>query len=136
MKRAIVAGAVIASLALAGPASAATPTERKLQREVNTLKREVATLKRQMRETQQVAAAGIVLSACVAAVSADAFQSTWTVLDQKAGGPVVGPQQTVNDAGTCTALEVARSQAVPPTLAPFHSVLRLLAFRSLFGSSF
>ena len=32
MKRAIVAGAVVASLALAGPAAGATPTERKLQR--------------------------------------------------------------------------------------------------------
>ena len=136
MKRAIVAGAVVASLALAGPATAATPTERKLQREVNTLKREVATLKRQMRETQQAAAAGIVLSACVAAVTADTFQSTWAILDQKAGGPLVGAQQTVNDQETCDALEVTRSQAVPPSLAPFHSILRLLAFRSLFGSGF
>jgi outer membrane murein-binding lipoprotein Lpp len=153
MKRAIVAGAVVASLALAGPASAATPTERKLQREVNTLKRDVAALKTQVRqlrngfgtgENQQLGVVGLnqflnvllALEFCNAAITADAFQGTWTVLDQKPGGTTVGPQQAVNDAGACNAVEVARSSASPPSLAPFHAFFRILQFRTMFGGGF
>lgn len=153
MKRAIVAGAVVASLALAGPASAATPTERKLQREVNTLKKDVAALKTQVRQLRngfgtgdernlgvvglnQVLNFTLALEFCSAALSADAFQATWTVLDQKPGGPTVGPQQAVNDGGACDALEIARSGASPPNLTPFHAFFRVLQFRTLFGGGF
>jgi outer membrane murein-binding lipoprotein Lpp len=153
MKRAIVAGAVVASLALAGPASAATPTERKLQREVNTLKRDVAALKTQVRqlrngfgtgENQQMGVIGlnqfvnllVALQFCSTALSADAFQATWAVMDQKPGGATIGPQQTVNDAGACTAVQVARSSASPPSLAPFHAFFRILQFRTMFGGGF
>jgi outer membrane murein-binding lipoprotein Lpp len=132
MKRAMLAGAVVLSLALAGPATAATPTERRLQRQITTLQRDVRTLRTQVREAREAAVAGIVLGFCVAATTADAFQSTWTVLDQKAGGQAVGPQQAVNDSGACNAIQVPRSQPVPPTLGPFQTILRLLAFRSLF----
>jgi hypothetical protein len=132
MKRAIVAGALVASLALAGPASAATPTERALQRQVNTLKRDVTTLKRQVRELNQVATFLAAVTFCSAAISADSFQATWSVLDQKAGGTPVGPQQTVNDAGACQALQIPRSGAAPPNLNAFHALMRILQFNSLF----
>jgi outer membrane murein-binding lipoprotein Lpp len=153
MKRAIVAGAVVASLALAGPASAATPTERKLQREVNTLKRDVAALKTQVRqlrngfgtgENQQLGVVGLnevfgllaVLQFCSTALSADAFKATWAVMDQKPGGPTIGPQQDVNEGGACNAMQVTRSSASPPSLAPFHAFYRVLQFRTLFGGGF
>jgi hypothetical protein len=132
MKRAIVAGALVASLAFAGPASAATPTERKLQRQVNTLKRDVTTLKRQVRELNQGFNVLAAITFCSAAITADSFQATWTVLDQKAGGTPVGPQQAVNDSGTCTALQIPRPGAAPPNLNAFHALMRILQFNSLF----
>jgi hypothetical protein len=145
MKRAVAAGALVAILALAGTAGtaqAATPTEKKLQRQVATMQRQIATLqkdvkalKAQTKELDEFDGAVLAVAFCVAAASADGLQSTWAVLDQKAGGTTVGPQQAVNDAGACNALQVARSQAVPPSLAPFHGIMRLLAFASIFGGA-
>jgi outer membrane murein-binding lipoprotein Lpp len=136
MKRAIVAGAVVASLTLAGPASAATPTEKRLTRQVTALQKDVAALKKQVKELDQVANVLAALTFCSTAITADAFQGTWTVLDQKAGGATVGPQQAVNDAGACNALSIPRSSAAPPNLNPFHAFMRILQFRTLFGGGF
>ena len=150
MKRAIVAGAVVASLALVGPAAAATPTERKLQRDVAALKKDVAALKTQVRQLRngfgtgdnavlgvvglnQLVGGVIALTFCNAAITADAFQGTWTVLDQKPGGTTVGPQQAVNDAGACNAFSIPRSGASPPNLNSFHAFMRILQFNALFG---
>jgi len=149
MKRAIVAGTVLASLVLAAPAGAATPTERRLQRDVAALKKEVAALKTQVRQLRngfgtgdnrtlgviqlnQFVALALVANFCSAALAADAFQATWSVMDQKPGGPTIGAQQAVNDAGACQAIEIARSQASPPSLSPFHAFFRILEFRTLF----
>ena len=136
MKRAIVAGAVVASLALAAPASGATPTERRLTRQVTALQKDVAALKKKVTELDQISNALAALVFCNAAITADALQGTWTVLDQKAGGQTVGPQQTVNDAGACNALSIPRSNATPPSLNPFHAFMRILKFRTLFGGGF
>ena len=136
MKRAIVAGAVVASIALAGPASGATPTERRLTRQVTALQKDVAALKKKVTELDQISNALAALVFCNAAITADALQGTWTVLDQKAGGQTVGPQQTVNDAGACNALSIPRSSATPPSLNPFHAFMRILQFRTLFGGGF
>ena len=132
MRRAIAAGVILVSLALAGPAGAATPTERRLQRDVAALKRDVATLKRQVKELQEYAGVLTAFSVCSTAISADGLQATWAILDQKPGGPVVGPQQAVNDAGACQGLGVARG-ASAANLTAFHGLLRLISFSSLFG---
>ena len=133
MKRAIVAGCVVASLALAGPAGAATPTEKRLTKQVTTLQKDVKALKKQVTELNQVMNGVIALTFCNAAITADAFQGTWTVLDQKTGGTAVGPQQAVNDSGACNAFEIPRSGASPPNLNSFHAFMRILQFNALFG---
>jgi hypothetical protein len=133
MKRAIVAGVVVASLALAGPAGAATPTEKRLTRQVTALQKDVKALKKQVAELNLLAGGLAALTFCNAAITADAFQGTWAVLDQKTGGTPVGPQQTVNDSGACNAFSIPRSSAAPPNLNSFHAFMRILQFNSLFG---
>jgi hypothetical protein len=132
MKRAIVAGGLVAALALPSLATAATPTERRLQRQVTALQRDVRTLKNQVRQLNQGLNAVLAFSICSTAISADAFQGTWVILDQKAGGTTVGPQQAVSDAGACQALEVARGGSAA-NLNAFHALLRLVSFSSFFG---
>jgi hypothetical protein len=131
-RRAIVAGVVVASLALAGPAGAATPTEKRLTKQVTTLQKDVRALKKQVAELNLLTQGLAVLTFCNAAITADAFQGTWTVLDQKAGGTAVGPQQAVNDAGACNIFSIPRSGASPPNLEPFHAFMRILQFNSFF----
>jgi hypothetical protein len=133
MKRAIVAGVVVASLLLGGPAGAATPTEKRLTKQVTALQKDVAALKKQVRELDQILNAVAALTFCNAAITADALQGTWSVLDQKAGGTLVGPQQAVNDAGTCNVFSIPRSGSLPPNLNSFHAFMRILEFNSLFG---
>jgi hypothetical protein len=138
MKRAVAAGVLVAILTFAGTAGVAlgaTPTERRLQRQVTKLQKDIAALKKKNTEQDQLMNALAAVTFCNTALAADAFQSTWTVLDGKAGGTPVGAQQAVNDAGACQALSVARSPAVPPSLAPFHSLLRILSFSSIFGGT-
>ncbi len=135
MKRAI--AAVIAAVVLvvgAAPASAATPLARKvttLQRQVKTLQRQVTTLRRQAQQANEGAAAAIAFAACSTAVAGDAFQNTWTVINQVANRAIFPAPQTLNDEGTCTALRVTRQPThVPPTIAPFSALLQLLSGRA------
>jgi hypothetical protein len=132
MKRAIMAGAVVASLVLAGPAGAATPAEKKLQRQVVTLQKDVKKLKTQVTELNEILNVLAAITFCSTAITADALQGTWATIDTVEGRTVIGPQQAVNDAGACQALQVARTTASPPSLTAFHSLMRILAFRSLF----
>lgn len=131
MKRAIVAGALVAALAFPSIAPAATPTERRLQRQITALQRDVRTLKNQVRQLNQGFNAALAFSVCSTAISADAFQGTWAILDQKPGGTAVGPQQAVNDSGACQDLGVARGSGVANLIA-HHALLRLISFHSLF----
>ena len=73
---------------LAAPAASATPTERKLTRQIKTMQRQVKVLQAQvkklrtdMRDVQGVAASALVFSACSTAATADAFQGTWETID-------------------------------------------------------
>jgi hypothetical protein len=135
MHRAIVAGVIVAGLALAGPAGAATPTEKRLQKDVAALKKDVATLKKQTKTQDELINVLAAIVFCDTAITADALQGTWTTIEQVAGRPVIGPQQTVNDAGACQALSVPRSSAAPPSLSAFHSLLRIVGFSSFFGGA-
>ena len=131
--------ALVAATTLAAPASAATPTERKLntqvktlQRQVKTMQKQVKTLQRQMREVQSVAAAALVYSACVTAATADAFQGTWETID-RVGARLVpafdqyGVQTAVADPlNSCQRLEIQRQpNTVPPTTDVFAALLNL-----------
>jgi hypothetical protein len=127
----------------AGPQQ--TPTDRRvsaLTRRATALERRVTTLERQLRTANTnlerasgLAAAGIVFSGCFAAATADAFSATWNVVDQiaaatQAGKTYFGPQATVNDFQTCSALQITRQQGtVPPTVAVFSALTTLIGSR-------
>jgi hypothetical protein len=131
--------ALVAATTLAAPASAATPSNRKLnaqvktlQRQVKTMQKQVKTLQRQMREVQSVAAAALVYSACLTSATADAFQGTWETID-RTGAKLVPPfdqyggQTPVADPlNSCQRLEIQRQpSAVPPTTDVFAALLNL-----------
>jgi hypothetical protein len=132
MRRLVLLPLVLAAVcALAAPAPAATPTERKLLRDVKVLKAQVKTLQKQVREARNIALGSLVLTGCVTAVTADAFQGTWTVIDDvsnKTTQPKTwfGPQQPANDFQTCQGFNITRApSAVPPNANVFNSLLAL-----------
>jgi hypothetical protein len=148
MKRLVVIAALAAAAAYAAgawSAPSATPTEKKLQRDVAALKTQVKalqkslkTVKKDVADTQVGVGAVAILVDCVAAVSADEEQGSWQVTDQistatQAGKTYFGPQPALSDqvAGVgpaCQTLGITRSQVVPPVITPFDSILAL--FRS------
>jgi hypothetical protein len=130
--------ALVVVTALAAPASAATPGERRLarqiktlQRQVTTLNRQVRTLQRQVRDARGVAQAGLVYAACHTAATADAFQGTWETIDQvavAAGQPEKYPAQTAiaDPINSCQQLELQRQpNTVPPNTNVFAALLNL-----------
>jgi hypothetical protein len=142
LKRAF--AAVLAAVVLlvgAAPALAATPLSRKvttLQRQVTTLQRQVRTLQRQAttlrRQTQEAEDLGVlsgVIAFCTAAITADALQNTWEVVNQLSPRTAFPARQTVNDRGICERIRIARQPTqVPPTVAPFSALLQLLSGRA------
>lgn len=132
--------ALVAATAFAAPASAATPNVRKLnaqvktlQRQVKTMQKQVKALQKQMRDTQAVAAAGLVYSACLTSATSDAFQGTWETID-RVGAKVPPPpfdqygvQTPIADPlNSCQRLEIQRQpNAVPPTTDVFTGLLNL-----------
>lgn len=127
--------------AAAWAASPPTSTERSLLRQVKTLKAQVAKLQK-TDKTQtsaintigNIALSDLIYSACSTAVTADAVQGTWQVVDQiaaatQAGKTYFGAQTPVSDSVTglsqtaCQTTNVTRSQALPPTAAQFSALL-------------
>jgi hypothetical protein len=114
------------ALVLAPQAQPAAPTNAQLARQIKVLQKQVKTLQKQVKTVRLVAAAGLVYSGCSTAVTADAFQGTWTVIDQVAGRPIFGPQVPVDDFQLCSVLEIQRSPTqVPPNSTVFNSLLSL-----------
>jgi hypothetical protein len=132
MRRLVLVPLTIAAVfALAAPAPAATPTERRLLRDVKVLKAQVKTLQKQVRDARNLALGSLVFTGCVTAVTADAFQGTWAVVDDvsnKTSQPKTwfGPQQAVNDFQTCQGFNITRTPtAVPANVNVFNSLLAL-----------
>jgi endonuclease/exonuclease/phosphatase (EEP) superfamily protein YafD len=128
----IALAALVAATTLAAPASAATPTERRLARQVKTLQKQVKALQRQVRSVQSIAAGAIVYGACVTAATADAFQATWETIDKDAVRDVqpefFGPQTPIADPlNSCQRLEVQRqaNPAATPTTDVFAALLNI-----------
>ena len=149
MKRLIAAcfaGLLIFAVA-AGAASAATPTQRiaQLEKQVKSLTATVkkqqsiincvakssgkcVTLKSTVTQAANLSLADLFLTACLAATTSDAFQSTWMTLDQAGGTSLFGPQQTISDADTCSVLPVTRQGIrTPPTTSVFSALTALLS---------
>jgi hypothetical protein len=144
MKQGLALAAVVAAgLYATGAWSAAqqTPVEKKLQKDVTVLKAQVKALQANVKkaktlasDAQDIALGVLVLDACSTALTADGLQGTWQVIDQfsaatQAGKTYFGPQTPVSDAiggqPICQLINVPRSQALPPTVAPFRALLGL-----------
>ena len=131
MNRILLSGAtIVAVAALVAPAGAAPPPTQKLQREVTTLQTQVKTLQKQVQELRAVTALALALDVCSVAVTADAVQGTWNVVDQiaqatQAGKVYFGAQQPLSDLGACDALSVKRATLVPPNVAVFNALLSI-----------
>jgi hypothetical protein len=132
MRRLVLLPLTIAAVfALAAPAPAATPTERRLLRDVKVLKAQVKTLQKQVRDARNLAIGAVVFSGCATAATADAFQGTWAVIDDVANKTTqprtwFGPQQAVNDFQTCQEFNITRAPGqVPSNVNVFNSLLAL-----------
>lgn len=146
MKR-IIAVCFAGALIFAGAASAATPSQR-----IASLEKQVKALTATVKKQQQVIscfdksngkcvtlksslnnglAASFAVEFCLAGITADALQSTWTTLDQANHTSLFGPQQTVSDGNACSALGITR-QGIrnPPTASVFSSLTALLGRRT------
>jgi hypothetical protein len=132
--------AVAAAGALVAPASSATPTERKLARQIKVMQRQVKVLQGQVRRLRRdvntaanIAVGAIVFSACSTVATADAFQGTWETIDRSAAADTpptpdqYGPQTPIADPlNSCAALEVPRQpNTVPPNTNVFAGLLNL-----------
>jgi hypothetical protein len=125
MKR-LIAPTVVAAVALvfAAPAQPAAPSNAKLARQIKTLQKQVKTLQKQVKQTQLVAAVSFVYAGCSNAVTADALQGTWRVVDEVNGAPIFGPQVAVNDFGICALIDITRAPTqAPPNVSVFNSLL-------------
>ena len=128
MKR-LIASSVVASVALvfAAPAQPAAPSNAQLARQIKTLQKQVKTLKKQVKEADGHAALAIVYAGCATAVTADALQGTWAVIDENIA-PIFGPQTPVNDNQTCSVWEITRAPTqMPPNISVFNSLMALFA---------
>jgi hypothetical protein len=129
MKRLIAATVMVAvALVLAAPAQSAGPSNKQLARQIKTLQKQVKTLQKQVKTVDLHAAIAIVYAGCATAVTADALEGTWTVIDQVNGAPIFGPQVAVNDFGVCEAVQITRAPTqMPPNVSVFNSLLALFS---------
>ena len=141
MKRMLNIGAVVlVGLALAAPAFAATPTEKKLQaqvaalqkqipamqKKITTLEKQVKTLNTQMKTVGNVLSAEIDYSICSNAATAYALQQTWATLNISATGAIFGAAESaVNDSGSCQSWKITRQPSGVPNLGVFKALIAL-----------
>ncbi|MDX6514718.1 MAG: hypothetical protein QOH73_384 [Gaiellaceae bacterium] len=134
--------ALVASGTAGARSTALTPAEKNLQKQLNAvskdvtaLKKQVTTLKKSVTDAEALGQAAVLLDECSNAVTADALQGTWTVIDQIAttaqAKTYFGAQTPVDDHGICALFGVTRSQVSPPTVAPFNSLIGLVGGASL-----
>jgi hypothetical protein len=131
--------ALVASGTASASSQALTPAEKNLQAQVNGLSKKVTALQKQVKTlTKNVDTAGglaqaaVFLDECSNAVTADALQGTWTIIDQiatatQAGKTYFGPQTPVDDKGICALFGISRSQVSPPTVGTYTSLLNLVS---------
>jgi hypothetical protein len=135
--------ALLVAATFAAPVSAATPSERRLARQVSTLSKQVRTLRNQVKVLQQqmtlrrrsnlsaFAGGAYVVGACLTAATADAFQGTWEAIDRHAAHNAHGldqwPAQTAvaDPLNSCQQLEVQRqpNPAAVPSTSVFAALL-------------
>jgi hypothetical protein len=140
----IALAALLAATTLAAPVSAATPSERRLARQVKILQSQVKALQRNVKKLQQqmlgrqqspllsIAALANIYGACLTAATADAFQGTWETIDKdslRTAQPEFFPPfaPIADPLNSCQRLEVQRqaNPAATPTTDVFAALLNL-----------
>ena len=104
---------------------------RTMQTHLRALQERTTLLKREVSWTlEMIETARRLGETCLAALSADEFQNTWTQIDRLAvnlgAQPIFGQQTAVNDFKACQGLAVPRpplDPAVAPTVAPLKAVI-------------
>jgi len=130
MKRLLVFVLIAAVLAVpAGQANAASgPSTAVLSKKITALQKTVKKLRSDTNLLIGVSNGLIALIQCQTAATADAFQGTWTVMDQVAGRTIFGPQAPISDFNACQAFRtpISRSFAVPPNASVFSAINALI----------
>jgi len=135
---------LVAVVAVAAPASAATPTERRLVKQTKVLQRQVKALQTQVKVLQAqmslqrrsnvgtLAIGALQFAACSTAATSDAFQGTWEAIDRHAAvnahGPDQFPPQTpiADPLNSCQLNDIQRQPSlVPPTTNVFAALLNI-----------
>jgi len=128
--RTLLALGLVAGLlsAFAAPASAATPTDRKvaaLAKQLTALQKQVKTLQKQVVFLKNEVGANYAGDACGLALTSDMFQVSWGQIDTHSSAPFFGPQTQVSDHGACNAIQpaVQRSLTAPPKTTIFQPLI-------------
>jgi hypothetical protein len=133
-----VAGILVASAVLSAPAYAAkpSPTELRLQAEVTALTKKVnaqqktiTTLQKNVTTLNNAVGATIDYALCSTAVTADAFQQTWAVVNLSSTGAIFGAAEApATDPGSCKSWKITRAATgTPPNLTVFKALLALFS---------
>jgi hypothetical protein len=122
--------AILAFAVAASPASSASPQTKRiaaLEKRVKTLEKQVVTLQVQVKTFTGALVWTWAADACATAMTADLFQSTWTILDTRLSPAVFGPQTPITDYDACSDLELTRTplEAIP-TMTALNSLMSLL----------
>ena len=126
----VVAVVLLTSLVLTAPAGAAAPTpaEKKLQGQVAALQKQVKALQKTVKTLTQATNFAIGLNICSTALTADAFQATWTAINTHEAVTLFPAESQVNDLVACTDAKVTRAPtANPPNLTPFKALLSIFS---------
>lgn len=133
MIRAVAAVVAVFATVAAGAASAATPTDKKiasLQKQTATLQKQVKALQKTVKDLNRFADFTYALGTCQTAITADALQGTWAIVNQVAGRAIFPAAANIPDDGACNALRISRQPTVvPPTISPFSALAQLLTSR-------
>ena len=132
--------AAVAAIALlvaspAGAGSAKAPTLKSLQAQITSLQKQVKTLKKRATLDENVIGLTLEYSVCSTAVTADAFQDTFTGLDgyftARSQPTYFGAQSAVNDYKTCQDFQIVRAHnQSPPNTNILRALLDIFSSRS------
>jgi hypothetical protein len=123
-RAALVTLAVLLAAGLSVPAAAVakTPAQR-----IATLEKQVKTLQKQVKTLTGEVQANYQGDACLTAVTVDAFQATWSLINVVAGRTVFPAQSSIDDRGGCRYAEATRvAGQTPPPLTGFVALVRWL----------